>query len=211
VRSADGGGHWSAVGLAVAPFGCSSLAVAATTSATVYAGSLGGGVLASRDGGLSWSAVGDGLGSPLVTELAVDASGTDLHAGTIGEGVFEFTTALPTCLASLTTACLHGGRFAVRGTYRTAIGLAGEGHVVPITDDTTYFWFFSPNNVEVLLKVLDGCFLNDHFWVFAAGLTDVKTLLTVTDTATGKVRTYVSPAGTAFPPIQDASAFSTCP
>ena len=45
----------------------------------------------------------------------------------------------------------------------------------------------------------------------AGGLTDVNVVLTVTDTMTGLVRTYVNPQGTAFQPIQDTSAFATCP
>ena len=45
----------------------------------------------------------------------------------------------------------------------------------------------------------------------AAGLTDVRVVLTVTDTKTGAVRQYTNNLGTPFQPIQDTSAFSTCP
>ncbi|MFL6293237.1 MAG: hypothetical protein ACJ759_20270, partial [Thermoanaerobaculia bacterium] len=57
------------------------------------------------------------------------------------------------------------------------------------------FWFFSPSNVEVLLKVLDGRGLNDHFWVFYGALSSVEYTLTVTDTQTGLARRYSNPAG----------------
>jgi hypothetical protein len=57
------------------------------------------------------------------------------------------------------------------------------------------------------LKVVDGCALNGHFWIFDAGLTDVETRLFVTDSQTGVVRSYVNPQGTAFPPNQDVNGF----
>jgi hypothetical protein len=46
--------------------------------------------------------------------------------------------------------------------------------------------------------------------VFAAGLTDVDVLLTVTDTDTGEVQRYQNPQKTEFLPIQDTAAFPTC-
>ena len=77
--------------------------------------------------------------------------------------------------------------------------------------DTGYFWFFEASSVEVVVKVLDGCPLNAHSWVFAGGLTNVGVTLTVTDTQTGAVKTYTNPPDTALAPIQDTSAFATCP
>jgi hypothetical protein len=82
---------------------------------------------------------------------------------------------------------------------------------VPLTSDTGYFWFFNSDNVEVVIKVLNGCGLNQRFWVFAGGLTDVKTRILVTDTQTGASKAYLNPQGKAFQPIQDTSAFATCP
>ncbi len=88
---------------------------------------------------------------------------------------------------------------------------SGAGHAVSLTPDTGYFWFFDATNVEVVLKVLDACGFNQHFWVFAGGLTNVQVHLSVTDTLTGVVRTYDNPQGKAFQPVQDTSAFLTCP
>lgn len=48
-------------------------------------------------------------------------------------------------------------------------------------------------------------------WVFAGGLTNVKVDLTITDMANGASKVYHNPQGTAFQPIQDTSAFATCP
>jgi hypothetical protein len=79
-----------------------------------------------------------------------------------------------------------------------------------LTSDTGSFWFFSPTNVETVVKVLDGCGVDSSFWVFAGGLTNVDVVMTVTDTQTGAVRTYTNPQGSAFLPIQDTAAFAAC-
>ncbi len=112
------------------------------------------------------------------------------------------------CVASPTSLCLGNGRFRVEATYLTGAGDAGSAKVVKLTDQTGYLWFFNQDNVEAVVKVLDGCGLNDKFWVFAGGLTNVNVVLTVTDTETGNVKTYTNPQGRAFQPIQDTTALS---
>jgi hypothetical protein len=94
--------------------------------------------------------------------------------------------------------------------WATRDGLSGAGQAVALASDTGYFMFFDSANVEVLVKVLNGCGLNSRYWTFAGGLTDVNVILTVTDTQTGAVRTYTNPQGTPFQPIQDTNAFATC-
>jgi hypothetical protein len=80
-----------------------------------------------------------------------------------------------------------------------------------LTGDTGYFWFFDSSNLEIVIKILDGCALNGHHWVFAGGLTNVKVTITVTDTANGMQKVYKNPLNTTFLPIQDTAAFTTCP
>lgn len=63
----------------------------------------------------------------------------------------------------------------------------------------------------MVVKILDGCSINQRFWTFAAGLTDVEVIITVTDTRSGLSKTYSNPQATPFAPIQDASAFASCP
>lgn len=115
------------------------------------------------------------------------------------------------CAPSGTAACLAGGRFRVEASWETPQGGRGAAHALPLTGDTTVFWFFDPANVEAIVKVVDGCAVGGRKWVFAAGLTDVRVVLSVTDTATGTVKTYVNPQGRAFRPVQDTAAFATCP
>src|SRR5215467_15627894 len=106
---------------------------------------------------------------------------------------------------------LAGNRFQVTAAWQTPGGLHGAGHAIPLTADTGAFWFFAPENVELVVKVLDACAPFGRFWVFAGGLTDVAVTLTVTDFATGKVQTYTNAQGQAFLPIQDTNAFADCP
>ncbi len=99
------------------------------------------------------------------------------------------------CQPQDTALCLQGGRFRVESRWRDFQGNGGAGKAVPLTGDTGTFWFFSPSNVEVLLKVLDGRGVNDHFWVFYGALSSVEYSLTVTDTQTGLTRRYSNPEG----------------
>jgi hypothetical protein len=106
---------------------------------------------------------------------------------------------------------LNNGRFKVQSQWTTLNAQTGAGQAVALTDDTGYFWFFGANSVEVVVKVVNGCGFNSNYWVFAGGLTDVNVVMTVTDMQTGAVRTYTNTQGVAFKPIQDTSAFGTCP
>jgi hypothetical protein len=94
-------------------------------------------------------------------------------------------------------------RFRVDVDWQDAAG-GGSGYAKPLSDESGYFWFFEPGNVELTVKVLDGRAINGHFWVFIASMTDVGFTMVVTDTAnqgfcplTGPTscptRTYVNP------------------
>lgn len=119
----------------------------------------------------------------------------------------------PFCFSDAHTLCLNNNRFSVTASYQlTPTGPTFEATAVALTGDTGYFWFFDPANVELVVKVLNGCFDPfQSYWVFAAGLTNLEVRLVVTDTRSDRVKTYSNPAGTAFAPIQDTSAFATCP
>ena len=114
------------------------------------------------------------------------------------------------CVENGQTLCLNEGRFEVTAQWATADGATGVGGSTPLTEDTGAFWFFDPSNVEMVVKLLDGCGLNEHFWVFAGGLTDTEVQLTVVDTETGIAGTWFNPEGTLLSPVQDNEAFETC-
>jgi hypothetical protein len=119
-----------------------------------------------------------------------------------------------TCVELSTSLCLlpmagqSSGRFRVTVDWASTV-TAGQGNRVPLTSDTGSFWFFSSNNLEVFVKIVDGRGFNGHFWVYASGLTNVEVTLTITDTLTGATWTRHSPYGTALPPFQDIEAFAS--
>jgi hypothetical protein len=120
-------------------------------------------------------------------------------------------TAVSGCPGDASTLCLNGGRFLVRADWTDAAGNTGHATAVSLTGDTGYFWFFSASNIEVVVKALNGCAFNSNYWVFGGGLTNVDVLLTVVDTQRGTTKTYRNTLNTAFAPIQDTTAFATCP
>lgn len=106
--------------------------------------------------------------------------------------------------------CLLQDRFEVTASF-SANAASGEAKGYYYSDDTLLQSFFNPSNFETVVKVIDACALNNRYWVFAAGLTDVHVDLTVRDVESGVQKTYVNPAGQTFKPIQDTDAFATCP
>lgn len=85
-------------------------------------------------------------------------------------------------------------------------GTSGRAQGVVLTSDTAYFWFFSPNNVEVVVKVVDGRPFNGYWWVFYGALSDVEYTITITDQATGQQKVYFNPSGT-MASVADTAAF----
>lgn len=70
------------------------------------------------------------------------------------------------CGAGAEVLCLRDGSF--RGEIEFVDPRTGEtrrGRALPLTPESGAFWFFSPQNVELFVKVLDGRALNGHFWV----------------------------------------------
>ena len=119
------------------------------------------------------------------------------------------------CTPNATTACLNANRFMITVTWVTvtsrsgdeqATAASGNGQAISMTGDTAYFWFFSSNNVELVIKVVDGRAVNNYFWVFYGALSNVQYTITVTDTLTGTVKTYVNPQGN-LASVADTAAF----
>ena len=110
------------------------------------------------------------------------------------------------CVTGPNALCL-GSRFQVEVTWRNASnGAIGTAGAIPGIGSTGYFWFFDPENVELVVKVLDGTALNGKFWVFYGSLSDVESWVKVTDTQTGKVKTYHNMPGS-LANLADTSAF----
>ena len=73
-------------------------------------------------------------------------------------------------------------------------GSSGTGHARPLARDSGAFWFFSPDNLEVTVKILDGRAINGRWWVFIASMTDLRFEVDISR-AGGPVKTYVQAAG----------------
>ena len=91
-KSVDGGATFarSNAGIAV-PDDAGSLALDAHHPGRLFVATLGG-VFRSDDFGASWRSMNEGLIDQHVAEIALDPSGTFLHAAT-GDGVFDYTIA----------------------------------------------------------------------------------------------------------------------
>lgn len=207
-------GTWGLTGINRSTGGATSL------GSPVPSGGIGGSGLAFDGIGRLWALAyphaSPGSSSPIArfdpsTGAAVATGGVSLPAP-VGLAIappLGSCSAAATCVPSSSTLCLDDLRFAVSVTW-IANG-AGTGQAIPLTPNSGGFWFFSADNVELIVKVLNGCDVNGRYWVFAGGLTNVDTMIVVTDLSNGKMKTYSSPANTPFQPIQDTSAFATCP
>ncbi len=211
-RSADGGATWAPIDGSL-PAGTAVDDLLAR-GAVLYAAT-DRGVFASEDGGAHWTAVSDGLVSPAVRRLAAGPEGA-LLAATDGGLALSPPAPSASCFARDTTLCLGGGRFALAVHWRRGApnggAIEGDAHAIPLTDGVGSgsggFWFFSPESVELVIKMIDGGAVNQHAWVFGGALTDVAYTLTVTDLATGRQRTYENPRGR-LASFADTGAFAT--
>ena len=125
----------------------------------------------------------------------------------------EHSSPVGTCVASTSeTLCLHDGRYELQATWSTTDGSSGPAQVVPKgTRDSGLFRFFDPDNWEVLIKVLDGCAVNGHHWVYGASTTDLGYEIRVRDTVMNEVKVYRNVPGRPAPAITDDKAFpGTC-
>lgn len=138
------------------------------------------------------NALGDGVDGPDVPYLASFPYVANPHSG------FDRIHA--------NAAQLQSGRFTMGVTWTKSDGSTGTAQPVGVALNTQGFWFFSPDNIELTVKVLDGRAINGHFWVFYGSMTDVAFTLTVTDTTTGAQKVYTSAQGTNGS-LDDTSAF----
>jgi hypothetical protein len=125
-----------------------------------------------------------------------------------GEGIAARIFAPLRCAAGSGVLCLGPDhRFEARVTWKNPdTGETGSGTSLPLTADAGAFWFFGDQNLELMVKVLDGSAVNSHFWVYGGSLSNVDYTLTVTDTLAGIERSYHNPAGQ-FASFADVEAF----
>ena len=113
-----------------------------------------------------------------------------------------------TCQSDGGTLCLRDARYSLEADWWTSNGGSGRANVTHAgTNDSGLLWFFGRDNWEVLIKVLDGCAVNGHLWVFGASTTDLGYSIRVTDTVTGRMKEYRNEPGRPAGAITDVTAF----
>jgi hypothetical protein len=123
------------------------------------------------------------------------------------------------CIPSDTVLCIDrtpgDRRYKVTLNFSHAGGPSGAGQAIPMASLGVAhgggFWFFSQDNPEMLVKVVNGCAFNNRYWVFATAGTNLAFTLNVLDTVIGVNKSYTNPDNSAAQPVQDTSAFATCP
>lgn len=112
------------------------------------------------------------------------------------------------CIANSTTACMLGGRFQVTVRYRGTFdnGAANQNALVKTVTgfadpnfETAFFFFNSPNNIEMLVKLLDQGNTDTSgrptIAVLFGSATPLRIELQITDTQTGAMKNYLSEFG----------------
>jgi len=143
------------------------------------------------------------LGFDLIAPAGTRSAAVEIYADSPAYFDDVVVVRQSTC-ASL--VCLNDGRFAIDVRWYTGAA-SGHGTPIDVTADSATYSFFGTGNIELVVKVLDGCAVNGHHWVFIAGLTDVSVDVIVTEVATANATSYSNPLGQPFQPIQDTSAF----
>jgi len=198
-KTTDGGATWENV--SEEPI--RRLAIDPTNRAVLYGAGDGGAFLQSGDGGRSWFRPG-GLNDLAYTVAGDDADPARILVGA-EFGLYEYRRATGACAEDETTLCLNDGRFRASVVWRTSDGRGGDGQAVGLTADTGYFWFRTPSDVELAVKVLSGP-TPGSFWVFGGALTDVEYTIRVEDTQTGQAHGYHNALGR-MSSFADTSAF----
>lgn len=157
----------------------------------------------------------------LVAVWPLDGTANDIigdrdgAVGGAGVSAQTFPVVFDCGFSTATTLCLND-RFQVRSFWRTnptpGTPTDGQAQTVAFTaPDSGLFWFFASSNWEVMVKVLDGCALNNRYWVFSAATTNVFYRLEVHDVRAGAQKIYFNYPGPPAPAVTDTNAFATCP
>ena len=102
---------------------------------------------------------------------------------------------------------LHGGRFHVVAQWQATRDRTGIGHPVAFDDQSGHFWFGSPENPEVFVKVLDACAVNGRYWLFAGGLTNLGVQISFFDDRVDFAIPATNTLGTPFATFIDTVGF----
>ena len=124
------------------------------------------------------------------------------------------------CEADANTLCIDDEagdrRFRVLLRYESELGGGVQGEALATSlaplgfTDGGILSFFDISNPEVMVKIVDGCGFNDHYWVFYAAATNLGFQITVEDTQTGAVWGSENPDQTTAQTVLDNQALAVC-
>ena len=157
----------------------------------------------------------------LIAVWGFDGSANDVvgpHEGSTqgsGVGFLTFPVAISCGATTATSHCLLN-RFLITARWRTnplpGTITDGQAQVAGCANaGSGLFQFFSPNNWEIMVKALNGCGLNDRYWIFSAATTNVFYRMEVFDVLGGEQKIYFNYPGPPAPAVTDVNAFATCP
>jgi hypothetical protein len=142
----------------------------------------------------------------------------DLLGGHPGTFVGSYAMAGPepggSCPIDPGALCLWN-RFVVTSSWRIGGpddgGASGAGTIVGVPNPGSgLFWFFAASDWELAVKAIDGCALNQRWWIFSSAMTNVFYRLEVADLTTGSRRVYFNYPGPPAPAVTDTVALA-CP
>lgn len=157
----------------------------------------------------------------LIAVWGFDGNANDVvgpHEGSTqgaGVGFLTFPVAISCGATTATSHCLLN-RFLITARWRTnplpGTITDGQAQVAGCANPGSgLFQFFSPNNWEIMVKALNGCGLNDRYWIFSAATTNVFYRMEVFDVLAGEQKIYFNYPGPPAPAVTDVNAFATCP
>ncbi len=104
------------------------------------------------------------------------------------------------CVPDAHTLCLAGGsatpnRFRVRVAWTDFQANSGSGVALAYTPDSGFFYFFNPQILELLVKIVNGCSLNGAYWFYYGSTSNVALHYTVEDLKVCETKTVSVPLG----------------
>jgi hypothetical protein len=109
-----------------------------------------------------------------------------------------------TCIPSATLACVQNNRWGIQILVNGA-----PAFVATSNNESAVFWFYSPDDWEVVAKVINGCPNDNYWWFFGAGATGTPFSFNFIDYARNRGAAYSS----SYCPLEDTGqiAHFSCP
>lgn len=107
-------------------------------------------------------------------------------------------------------ACLFDGAFEIETHWGFLAPDGGRTTLLAFSENTVLGHYGNPSNIEVVVKVLDGCSINAHFWVYIGTLTDKAQWIEVRDhqdPTRRSARMYFHPGDGPVGTLTDSRAF----